>query len=53
MINKREVIAASERAVAAFIRSFDRLPTQREVDIIVSAILRRLDEPDAPSRRLH
>lgn len=53
MINKREVIAASERAVLLFIRSFDRMPTRREVNIIVSAILRRLDEPDAPSQRLH
>jgi hypothetical protein len=49
---REEIIAASGRAVTAFIRAFDRAPTKRELEIIVSAIIRHFDAPDAPTQTL-
>ena len=45
-------IAISIRAIVRTIEYFGRAPSDREVKLIVGAVRRYLDEPDAPTTRL-
>ncbi|AJD41272.1 hypothetical protein C9413_32305 [Rhizobium sp. SEMIA 4085] len=50
--SREEIAATCERAVIAFVRAFRRVPSATEQEIIVSALVRFFNEPDAPSTRL-
>ncbi|MGN7802944.1 hypothetical protein ACTJKE_09435 [Ensifer sp. 22521] len=41
-----------KNVVDAFVRTFGRAPTPKEQEILVSALVRYFDEPDAPTTRL-
>ncbi|MER9967545.1 hypothetical protein [Mesorhizobium sp. M0060] len=50
--SREDMVAASQNAVTAFIRSFGRAPSQSEREMIISALTRYFDEPNAPTTRL-
>jgi hypothetical protein len=50
--SRNEIAAACERAVAAFVRAFGRVPDQQEQELIISALARYFNAPDAPTTRL-
>jgi hypothetical protein len=51
-VNREDIKVTTQNAVDAFIRVFGRAPNQTECAIIVSAIIRYFDAPDAPTTRL-
>lgn len=48
-----EIRACVARAVIAFMREFERTPTDRERMLLAGAITRHFMAPNAPSTRLH
>jgi hypothetical protein len=51
-ISAEQIVDETQRALVLFAREFDRSPTESEVKMIVSAIIRYYAEPNAPSQRL-
>ncbi|MFT2210696.1 hypothetical protein ACLJYM_02285 [Rhizobium giardinii] len=50
--SRAEIVAACQNVVLAFYGSVGRAPTEKERELIVSALVRFFSEPNAPSTRL-
>lgn len=50
---REQIEAIVRNAVAAFYRSFQRRPTEREQALLSSALTRHILAPNAPSDRVH
>ncbi len=49
---RADIAATCQNTVDAFLRCFERVPTPKEQEMLVSIIWRYFNEPDAPSTRL-